>query len=526
MALGTYGLSNQRQSYHYLSTSAQHNRLRRDLWARGSYIFYLDSALRVNGLDFESEIGRPTLATSFEAATINGLDFESAIGNLNIRTNIQINGLDFLSALGNLTVSETFSVAQIGHDADSFFLSRQAETNPRSIVRQFTYANSEFSDRIIKYPSIKRNYVDVVGKGFTLQVENASKLMNELIEDRTSFKQDGAVFYGYQSTPSSSNVLQIGNGFLTNVNYSDHRANLTFKNRIDLLSQTFISTDTTSQMGVSFTGSEWNPADLTFEILTNNSYGANFSSVTCKYNAQIHYDSWLQWKTNLAAENITVQGFFPYGTNYVQALKSIAELTDSAIYAEADNRIYFLRNLTGVESFSAVVSESDVLKVSTTGDAYDLCNKYSVPMSFSVVSNKVEGPRSTLTFVNTASVNSFGTSLKQPTTQMIWYTNSANANNLAQRVVFRRRQPEIAVKITTPIKYLGHQLGDIVYLNLPEVGISNEPYTMIGHTIHVEGQTMDIDLSVGHGIGIVNLTVFEIGDDILGRLDNTTGVLG
>jgi hypothetical protein len=37
---------------------------------------------------------------------------------------------------------------------------------------------------------------------------------------------------------------------------------------------------------------------------------------------------------------------------------------------------------------------------------------------------------------------------------------------------------------------------------------------------------MDMNLSVGHGIGIANLTVFEIGDDILGRLDNTTGVLG
>jgi|TARA_R110000787_G_scaffold282212_1_gene393967 hypothetical protein len=505
MALGSYGRSHQRQTLYY---------------------HLADTKIYIQGLDFESTIGNPTIAASIEAITINGLDFESTIGNINIRTNIQINGLDFLSTLGNLTVSETFSVAQIGHDADSFFRSRQAETNPRSIVRQFTYANSEFTDRITKYPSIKRNYVDVVGKGFTLEVENASKLMNELIEDRTSFKRDGAVFYGYQSEPSSANVLQIGNGFLTNVSYSDHTASLTFKNRLDLLSQTFVSQDVTSKMGISFTGSEWNPADMTFEILTNNSYGANFSNVTCKYNTQIHYDSWLQWKTNLAAENITVQGFFPYGTNYVQALKSIAELTDSAIYAEADNRIYFLRNLTGVESFSAVVSESDIIKVSTTGDAYDMCNKYSVPMSFSVVSNKVEGPRATVTFVNTASVNSFGTSLKEPTTQMIWYTNSANANNLAQRVVFRRRQPEIAVKITTPIKYLAHQLGDIIYLNLPEVGITAEPYTMIGQTINVEGQTMDMNLSVGHGIGIANLTVFEIGDDILGRLDNTTGVLG
>ena len=155
-----------------------------------------------------------------------------------------------------------------------------------------------------------------------------------------------------------------------------------------------------------------------------------------------------------------------------------------------------------------------------------MVNKYSVSMSFSVVSNKVEGPRSTLTFVNTASVNSFGATLKQPTTQLIWYTNSANANNLAQRVVFRRRQPEIKLKITTPIKYLGNQLGDLFYVNLDEVGLYDQPYTLIGKSVNLENQEMELDLSVGHGIGIANLTVFELGDDILGRLDNTTGVLG
>ena len=63
-------------------------------------------------------------------------------------------------------------------------------------------------------------------------------------------------FYGYQSEPSSVNRLQIGAGFLTNVSYNDHQASLNFKNRLDLLSQVFVSTDTTSKLGVSFTGSE------------------------------------------------------------------------------------------------------------------------------------------------------------------------------------------------------------------------------------------------------------------------------
>ena len=35
-------------------------------------------------------------------------------------------GADFLTTVGELVVSETFSRAQIGHDADSFYRSRQA----------------------------------------------------------------------------------------------------------------------------------------------------------------------------------------------------------------------------------------------------------------------------------------------------------------------------------------------------------------------------------------------------------------
>ena len=64
------------------------------------------------------------------------------------------------------------------------------------------------------------------------------------------------------------------------------------------------------------------------------------------------------------------------------------------------------------------------------------------------------------------------------------------------------------------------------YVNLDEVGLYDQPYTLIGKTVNLENQEMELDLSVGHGIGIANLTVFELGDDILGRLDNTTGVLG
>lgn len=506
MALGSYGRSHQRQTLYY---------------------HLADTSIYIQGLDFQSEIGRPTLATSIEALSVNGLDFETAVGDLNIRTNIIINGLDFEAALGNVNVTESFSMAYIGHDASSLFISKNQSTNPSSVVKRFTYNNSDFSGRVVKFGSIQREYSKVVGKNFTIDLENASGLMNDLNQNRANLRKTGDVMYGYQATTSSADVISIGAGKLTNVSYDNKNgAKLTFKTRLDTLAQKKVSIDTSSRQGANFATSNHNPADLLFHILTANSYGGGYSAIASKTNPVIHYDSWKAWRDQLASESITVRGFIPFGTNYQKTIQALAEITDSAIYVEADNRLFFARYLTGTNSFTAVASENDILRMSATVNAYDMCNQYSVPMSYSVNSNKLsDSPSGVVTVVNTSSVNSFGTISKEPTTKLFWYTSSANATGLANRITVRRRQPEVAVKITTPIKYLNQQLTDIMRINISELGIVDQPYTIIGETIDLEKDTIAFDLSVGHGIAIANITVFELNDDVLGRLNNTIGVL-
>jgi|TARA_R110000751_G_scaffold68966_2_gene140247 hypothetical protein len=505
MALGSYNRSHQRQSYYY---------------------HLADTKIYINGLDFESTLGNLTLVTSIEAISINGLDFESTLGNLNIRTNIKIDGLDFLSAVGNVDVTETFSRCYIGHDVSSLFLSKNLSTNPSSIVRKFSFANSEFTDRVTKFPIIKRSYQNVTAQGFVIEVENASQLMNTFIEDRTKFKQDGMIEYGYQATATSADVICLGGGSLLKADYSNSKTKLTFKNRMDTLSKIKVSTDTTSKTGVSYVGSEYNPADIVWDILTSTSFGAQFNTVASYTNAQIHYDSWSLWKTNLASENLTLNGFFSAGDSYQKVLQSIAELTDSAIYVEADNRLYFRRNLVGVESFAGTILDSDIISITAKGEAEDMCNEYVVPTSYTITNNTlVNTPHARLAHKNQASINSFGLVSKEPTTKLVWYTNSANANNLAQRIVSRRREPEVALSVKVPIKYLQQQLGDLMYVTANEVGIEAEAYTLIAETINVEQQTMDLSLSVGHGIAVANMSVFTLGDTTLGTLDNTVGLL-
>ena len=68
-------------------------------------------------------------------------------------------------------------------------------------------------------------------------------------------------------------------------------------------------------------------------------------------------------------------------------------------------------------------------------------------------------------------------------------------------------------------------LGDLFYVTHDEVGLYEQPYTLIGETIDIENQQMVLDLSVGHGLAVANLQVFTLGDEITGRLNNTVGIL-
>ena len=495
---------------HYLPLNPQHNTIRDDVWRRNAYQLYGILApppiMTMTGVDFQTSVGEITIPGLPEVLTMTGVDFASEVGSIDLATVVR-------------------SACRTGHDLTPFFLEKQKQTNPSSIVRQFSFNNSIFTNRVMSFPAVTQTYKDVTADGFTVTLENASQLMNEIIENRTKFRQEGELNYGYQFNTSHIDFGCVAKGTLINADYKNSQVDLTFKNQLDRLSEIKISTDTTSQQGASFVSATFNPADLTLDILTSNSYGAKLDNTASTANTDINYQSWLNWKNNLGSESIVVQAFFPYQTNYVSALQNIAEITDSAIYIESDNKINFIRNLTGVQSFSATITNSDILDISAAGDAFDMCNEYTVPISFTVASNSVTGFRQTIRFENTASVNSFGKISKEPTNNLVWYVDSGSALNLAQRIVGRRRQPEVALKVKTPIKFMQQQLGDIIFVTNDELNLNAEPFTLISKTTDIENQTITMDLSVGHGLTVGNFTVFELDDDEIGVLDSDAGQL-
>ena len=508
MALGSYNLSHHRQAYHFYVTPAKRRISLNSTWWQ-SWIICLGAGIKPDGVDFASAVGDIGLNNPVTAITMDGVDFQSAVGEDGFGIGIRR--------------------CSLGHDVDSYFQSQNESTNPQDITVDFLFNQQEYSNRVTRYPNITRNYKDVVGKDWNITLENASKTMNQILSERTLFKNAaGEVRFGYMQTANSFNNVCMGGGVLIRATYENNKVIASFRNRMNILSQVNLSTDTQSKGGVYFDDAEYNPADLVWTALTANSFGAKFSSIESYTNPQIHYDSWKTWKDTLTGESITCMGFIPESVNYLKFLQNVAEMTDSAIYVEADNRIYFKRNLTGVDSFSATVSEADIIQIKTTGDAYDMCNRYTMPLSLKVTDNKVdyEAPNAFVTFANSASVNSYGGVTKKPTNNYLWYTNSATAKNLADRILFRRKEPETAITITTPMKYQQQQLGDIIYIYSDEIDFQDQAYTLIGTNVDLNTLQMQLELSAGHGIAIANVTVFELNDPDLGTLDGTIGVLG
>tara|TARA_Y100000592_G_scaffold62246_1_gene97256 strand:- start:30761 stop:32401 length:1641 start_codon:yes stop_codon:yes gene_type:complete len=513
-------------SLYYTSLPEQHNTIKLGYWHKNPYLNYKiigETGIQVIGVDLESQVGSLGLN---KILSPTGVDLETTVGDLTALKAINMPGVDAETEVGSVFIDVAVnSVCRTGHELTNFFLAQQQKTNPESIVRQFTFNNSILSSRVTEYSSVTRNYKEVVAGGFSVRLENASKLMNEIIEDRTKFRKDGEISYGYQFNPTHIDFGCVGKGELIEVDYDQAEVNMQFKNKLDNLSEIKVSTDLTSRQGASFVGSVYNPADLTFDILTSNSYGAQLDNTTSPANADINYNSWLDWKNSLGSESIVVQAFFPVDLDYVRALQGIAETTDSAIYVESNNKLTFLRKITGAESFSATVNDEDIISITAKGDAFDMANEFTVPISFTVASNSVTGFRQTITFQNTASVNSFGKISKTTTQNVIWYVDSASALNLAQRIVGRRRRPEVALTVKTPLKYMQQQLGDLIFVTHDALNLNDEPFTMIGQTIDIMNQTITMDLSVGHGLAIANLIIFELDDAELGVLDSSAGLL-
>jgi hypothetical protein len=383
-------------------------------------------------------------------------------------------------------------------------------TNPSSIVEKFTFASSDISAKVTKYAAISRSAGDVIGSGLTIEAENASQTFNSLETDRAQFFKTGTYDFGYSTESGTNDTIQLFGGELVGAKFKETKVKMSFEDRLSRLKNRKVGS---RQSPVSFTNTSVNPADLGWWIVT--SYGG-LSTVKSTSNTDISYQHWQDWFDIFDDESIAVSANFE-GDSVIEILENIQKLTDSTIYAEGDNKLYFNR-WTGVASDTITITDSFISgPVEQTINGNDILNRVIVQINYTPSSDTWGGQ---ITSQNTESVNSYGLFETVYDNETVWFVDSPSAINQAERVVFRRNQPNATYKFKTPLTFLDGQLGDEILLTTQVYSLSARPFTLQGYKITTGKKTeMTLELDEGFSRAGSRLNGFILDDAYWGLLD-------
>lgn len=399
----------------------------------------------------------------------------------------------------------------------SHYQSKLDSTNPSSLILEFTFAGSVMSDKVFKYATISRDATDVVGKSYKVTMENASQTFNSIITDKTQFFKEGIFNYGFATESGTNDTLQMFGGVLTKTTFANNRVDFIFQDKLARLKDKTIGT---KKNPVTFVNTDVYPSDLAWWVVT--SFGG-LDGVRSSSNVDIVFDQWEEFHAIFVDNSIFVNARFE-GEDVIEAIQEIQRLTDSVIYTEGDNKVYFNR-WTGAGSDSFTVTDSSIQaskKLKMTIEGTELTNVVKVLAGYNPTS---ETWATEVSLQNTDSVNSFGAHEVVYDETIVWYTNSFGANNLAERIAFRKSEPNIEIAPIIPFIAPNIQLGDEVIITTDAYSFDNRAFSLQSYKKDVEKKTITLNLTEGFNRGGSRLHGFILDDGHWGILDQSYNVL-
>lgn len=336
------------------------------------------------------------------------------------------------------------------YDVSSSFVDESLKQVGATILRKFYIGTSDYSDRVVKWPKFTRKAQEFKISNLKIQLANNDGALNNFYEQTYSMVTSAYVQFGFDYG-GSSELIDVFTGNFSKVSYSKEKTITHLKDKLYDLTQ-FAIGDPSSHVDIA----DMLPSDLAWTLCT--CYG-QLSNVQSINNPDIDYDSFNAFAEVFSDSNIFVTAHYE-GEKVSEALSRIAKITDSTIYGEGDGKVYFKR-FSNVETESSIITEDETINLDLDVLAQELINKQIVGWDYSQESGY---STKTVFDVNTASQNSFGLYENLLEDNTVWFTNSVGALNMAQRRVFRHREPPKLWSLRTPLVSIIRQLGETVRL--------------------------------------------------------------
>ena len=333
-----------------------------------------------------------------------------------------------------------------------------ASSSPK---RTFSVGGSDYTSRVVKFPTVKRTAYDIRVSDVSISLANDDGHFNFFYANVYTTQKSANLQMGFTHSTSGDELIPVFTGYLKKVSYSKTACSLTFQDKMWSFSERQIADEDNP---VTFTGII--PSDIAWTLCT--CYGG-LSNIASTSNADLDYDSFLAWASVFSRDNIVCTARYEE-EKVKQALSNLAKMTDSAIWTEGDGKIRFKR-FVEADSKDLVLSEDEIVELSIDIEDLRLINKQYVYGNY-VVNSEMWGLK--VYDINSSSVESY--SLREDTMKdkTIWYTSSATAINMAQRQISLYSDIPRRFNIDIPLIGIYQQVADTVRITDSFLSITSD----------------------------------------------------
>jgi len=416
-------------------------------------------------------------------------------------TNINLPDVGYLAYTYNVPVLPEGSC----RDVTSWFLST-SKNKTLDIQRKFTISGSDFSDRVIRWPTIKRDFDRPKPTSLTIPLANDDKALNTLINDLDLLTTDCILQIGLTHPTSGDEFIDLFKGTIASVSASNGKLNVSLLDRFKGFSETLIG-DTSSDGAVSFTSSEYYPGDLLWTMVT--CYGG-LSGVESSTNPDIDYNSWTSWKDVFEEDTILMQANFT-GQKMSDFMLKMSETLDSAFVFE-DNKLRFYRLDATVNSLGISLGDRAITEVNVLLDDKKVVNRQKVSAAYDVSSSEFQAR---VVGVNSASQGTYNVRESSIEDSTVWLTNSASALNLTERLIYKDAFPYREYGIDTTFEAAVLCLGDGFRFNDLQLDVSSATDFMVsGNEINMDTGAVKLKTRALPALQpfILDVTTFQVLD--------------
>lgn len=391
----------------------------------------------------------------------------------------------------------------MAHDVTSWFIDQTLSytTEPK---RVFTIGGSDYSDRVLKWPTFESKWDDVRPTQLKVDLANEDQALNFFRQNKINIVTSAAVQVGYTHPTSGDELLTLFSGALRSVEYIGGKVQVSVMDKFKQLSERALGSDASP---VSYVSSEHLVSDLAWYLVTSH---GGLSSIESTSNPDIDYASFLDWASVFSGDNVRIKARFT-GAKITEALRKISRVTRSAIF-RGDNKISF-RRFSLVDSLQTVLNKERLIDSRLLIDDRAIVNKQYVFFDYDVDSRY-----HTKTIVDqaSASVNSYGLHEDTEEDRNIWYVDSVSALNLAQRITLVRGEPFNALRARTTLVGVVRQIGEmIVHTDELNEDTSNT-YRIMGAKYNLEDGEVTFELDASQVNNAFTLDVSSLnGSDVL-----------